>query len=411
MSTTKVLEEEIKEIRKIPLQRLRIYRWLQQEHIQHSLFWVGIFLVVFSFFAIHAWYQNMITGVEIQSPFWIEFFIQSNNLPRFQSFLHVFIESLVYTIIIAIPVYVNFFALYKNNNVFSFIRNRMRKGEQEGWGLILFIIGSGIIAFLFAFPIYFFFHEYLVIIESRHWSHTFVVILLLTIVTAALSNNNAEMERIRDLERLERLKVIEDRKRAEEKLNFLKKQIRPHFLFNTLQNLQILAKKKSDDLPQLMLQLSTLLRYLIYRTDAEKVSLLDELDFIESYIDLKSFQKSPSTVVSFTKKGEFTPHLKIAPMVLLNIIENCFKHASSTADGQEFIHINLNVQGHYLDLETRNTFQNNIQNEAYMNEFKDGGVGLQSTKEILKMVYKESFLWNQFAEDNVYVSQLRLPLM
>lgn len=147
-----------------------------------------------------------------------------------------------------------------------------------------------------------------------------------------------------------RLKSIEEEKLKTE-LSYLKAQINPHFLFNTLNGIYTLILKKSDYAGEAVVKLSSIMRYVIIDTEKDMVSLDKEIKYISDYIDLQKFRTS-NTKVIFNVTGDIIGS-QIAPLILLPYIENAFKHGVSTEESS-FIEININVQDDILRLKVAN---------------------------------------------------------
>src|ERR1044071_687955 len=111
-------------------------------------------------------------------------------------------------------------------------------------------------------------------------------------------------------------------------LALIKSQINPHFLFNTINNIDVLIAKDSAKASEYLNKLSGILRYMIYETRNEKISLAGELDYIEKYLELQKIRTANPDYVNFQISGEAN-NLKIAPMILFPFIENAFKHTEN----------------------------------------------------------------------------------
>lgn len=147
-----------------------------------------------------------------------------------------------------------------------------------------------------------------------------------------------------------RLKSIEEEKLKTE-LSYLKAQINPHFLFNTLNGIYTLILKKSDYAGEAVVKLSLIMRYVITDTEKDMVPLDKEIKYISDYIDLQKFRTS-NTKVIFNVMGDIMGS-EIAPLILLPYIENAFKHGVSTEENS-FIEININVNDDVLNLKVVN---------------------------------------------------------
>jgi sensor histidine kinase YesM len=370
----------------------KLFLFLKKDVVQHIGFGAFVYVIVFSSFAI----LNATSG--------------SSGKTFQQAFWQIVIEAFLYTLLMGIPVYFNLFFIFKGRiqeltkwRIFS-------ESQQKGWGFYLFLLFSLISALLFGLlltPILQ--GDLFEILKNPKWFENVLVISLLILSTAGVSFSKDAIEQNRELERLERRDAIRKRKEAERQLGFIKKQIRPHFLFNVMANLQILAKQKSDKLPDLMGQLSNLLRHLIYRTNEKLVPLEQELEFIKSYVGLQELSLRKNTKLELQIANNLDGNNLIAPMILLSFIENCFKHYNKSEAGEKLIQIDIGKQKDYLTLNTKNTFKINARNEDNFQK-KDGGVGQKSAIEHLKLLYKDQYLLKTETKGNIYEVHLEIPL-
>ena len=173
------------------------------------------------------------------------------------------------------------------------------------------------------------------------------------------------------------LAIISEQRAAE--LQALRAQINPHFLFNSLNNIYSLAVVKSDKTAEMVLRLSNLLRYVVYEGKAKRVALSDEVEQIEAFIELFQMKSEHPLNISFEKKGEVSEQ-QIEPMILIPIVENCFKHCDFNENADAFIEIRLHLEQDTLYFQTRNT-----KNDADKQKDQVGGVGLENIKKRLKL--------------------------
>jgi hypothetical protein len=180
-------------------------------------------------------------------------------------------------------------------------------------------------------------------------------------------------------------------------LEFLKSQINPHFLFNTLNNLYSSARKH-EDIPtaQGISQLSGMMRYMIYDSNVEYILLSREVVYLKNYIQLQKmrFSESDPIDIRFDVNGDAN-QCAVAPMLLIPFVENAFKHGISFKD-DSFIHIELNVlPGHF-------TFK--VENSIFKktNEQEEGGIGLKNVKRRLDLLYAEKHELKIQTKKNVY---------
>lgn len=180
----------------------------------------------------------------------------------------------------------------------------------------------------------------------------------------------------------------------EAELNFLKNQLNPHFLFNTLNNLYGLTLKKSDEAPEAILKLSSVLRYVLYEADTKLVSFEKEKEIIQAYIDIEMLriQDSPQIQFSITSDGFY----QVPPLIWLPILENVFKH-TRVVSGME-INFQLSIQNNQLRIFAKNNF---APTGAFSSKEK-GGIGLENLKKRLTLLYPNQFHINQLVEDNYF---------
>jgi two-component system, LytTR family, sensor kinase len=190
------------------------------------------------------------------------------------------------------------------------------------------------------------------------------------------------------------LRLINEQQNAQ--VRYLKAQINPHFLFNALNNIYSLTVAKSNDAPKMLLQLSDLLRYAIYEGQQERVPLEKEIMHIEKFIDL--FQlKSENPLNIIFEKPSHVAGLFIEPMILIPIVENCFKHCDFEQNEAAFTHIHCRVDKQRLVFLTSNSFDN-----ADKQKDKVGGVGLENIKSRLALRYGGDFLFETRIENTVF---------
>jgi len=160
------------------------------------------------------------------------------------------------------------------------------------------------------------------------------------------------------------------RERKELELELLRQQLNPHFLFNTLNNLYGLALQKSDKLPALMLKLSDLLRYSVDKTTEKYTFLEQELSYIRNYVDLEKTRLNASVNVNFEVTADHLNY-RITPLLLINLVENCFTHFGISEDRKGFIGISISVHNGELILLTKNTTEG-LSKSSKLNGKKSG---------------------------------------
>lgn len=174
-----------------------------------------------------------------------------------------------------------------------------------------------------------------------------------------------------------------EKKKIMAELNFFKAQIHPHFLFNTLNNLYVLTLKKSDKAPEMLLKLSEILDYMLYRCNDQYVFIEDESKLIHNYIDLEKLRYGSRLSLTLLEEID-NPKTQIAPLILISLIENAFKHGASGSFVDPVIKIELTVKDNMLLFSIFNT-KNKIEQENQNNHKK--GIGLGNTRSQLQMIY------------------------
>lgn len=176
-------------------------------------------------------------------------------------------------------------------------------------------------------------------------------------------------------------------KQLQTELNLLKAQINPHFLFNTLNNLFGLARKRDRRTADGIAQLSHLMRYMIYDSKVEQIELEKEVEQIKRLIDLQKlrFLLEDDIDIDFQVKGNIT-ELKIPPMLLIPFVENAFKHGISLSK-KSFIKIDLKIKEQYLHFHIINT----IHRKKYNDNETESGLGLENVKRRLELLYPDGY--------------------
>lgn len=168
----------------------------------------------------------------------------------------------------------------------------------------------------------------------------------------------------------------------ESELQFLKSQINPHFLFNNLNNLYVYAVEQSPKTPEIILELSAVLRYMLYECKADYVSLENEIKQIKSYISLSELQIEDRGKVTFETRN-ISNTKSIAPLILIVFIENAFKHSSSSQSDNIEIDIVLEeLDNGKLKFICQNTFREQSNTSSL-----EGGIGLENVEKRLELLY------------------------
>ena len=197
------------------------------------------------------------------------------------------------------------------------------------------------------------------------------------------------------------------KEKMEAELKFLKAQIHPHFLFNTLNSLYALTLKKSDQASEVVLKLSYLLDYMLYEGNAPKVSLKKELDLIDTYIGLEKIRYGEKLCISYQVKGQLAGKT-IAPLIILPFIENSFKHGVSQQLEGKWIKVDIEVKEHSLVLRVENS-KNSEELPEDSISYKEG-IGLCNVKRRLELLYGKNHELIVQNEKDVFLILLSIHL-
>ena len=195
--------------------------------------------------------------------------------------------------------------------------------------------------------------------------------------------------------------------KLEAELKFLKGQIHPHFLFNTLNSLYSLTLRKSENAPEVVLKLSGLMDYMLYDAAAAKVPLEKELSYIQNYIALERIRYGDRVDIAYTESGGIAGK-QIAPMMLLPFVENAFKHGVSTETKNAWIRIDVKVQDNTLVVLVENC--KCLEKASESNRDFATGIGLKNVQRRLELLYEHRYSLEVEDEPESYAVRLELRL-
>jgi hypothetical protein len=219
---------------------------------------------------------------------------------------------------------------------------------------------------------------------SKSFLFVATAVYLVVIIVSSFKILKLNLKHTEKTKKLETKILKTQLKLKEQELNYLKMQIHPHFLFNTLNTMYGFALKKADETPEMILKLSNLLDYLLYQVDKPFVALQDEINHINDYIELEKMRFNDTLQIDF-KTENILEDIKIAPMLLLPFVENSFKHGS-LKQGVLKVTLQLSCNKNNIDFKIENTNNNS---ETYKK-----GIGLENIKKRLDLLYKDSYSLN-----------------
>ncbi|WP_203235012.1 sensor histidine kinase [Mucilaginibacter terrigena] len=172
-----------------------------------------------------------------------------------------------------------------------------------------------------------------------------------------------------------------EKQAVESELYYLKSQINPHFLFNTLNNIHTLVYKQAPAAPEAVMRLASLMRYMIYESNASMVPLTREIDYLQDYMGLQQLRYKKALVADLEIKGN-AASCNIAPLLFIHLLENAYKHSPARLEPGD-IKVGIGIIGNSLTFHIKNPM-----NEKHVNTLEGpGGIGLQNVRKRLALLY------------------------
>lgn len=206
-----------------------------------------------------------------------------------------------------------------------------------------------------------------------------------------------------DHARQRRAMLAVQQKQTEMELNFLKAQINPHFLFNTLNNLYALALRKSEKSPDAILKLSTILRYLLYESNTPTVPFEKEKEIMEAYIDIELLRLDSAEQLHVLIAAD--KPCQVPPLLWLPVLENVFKHGTRTMSEDNCVEFHFTIKNEELLIYSRNKEKMLVR----ANE-EPGGIGLKNLEKRLQLLYPKRHKISTLQDNNHYISEVKIDL-
>lgn len=186
-------------------------------------------------------------------------------------------------------------------------------------------------------------------------------------------------------------------------LKYLRTQIQPHFFFNTLNNLYALTLTKSDNAPQLVIKISDMMQYVLYEVNGSKAGLLEELNYINNFVDIARLRFNESIEWETDITGDIED-VEVPPLLFLTFIENCFKHGLKENDHVKVTMSFEVIHKDYLEFSLVNTFnpESNITNTD--------GIGIVNAKRRLSLLFANNYVLESQIVDAMYHLYLKIPI-
>lgn len=331
----------------------------------HLLFWIGVWFFFVYFFSYNSnnanyvtWFSSFLLPVTMATTYFFVYFLIPKYLlvKKYKLFVLYSIYTLIFSTYLILVAIFGSFVFLSNME----LKNMPPMSRNYVFILILVYLIVGIVSFV------------------NLLNHNFKT-----------ASENKELQN----------KILETQLQIkEQELNYLKKQIHPHFLFNTLNTIYGFALKQSKNTPDIILKLSNLLDYILYQVDKPKVSLKEEVLHIKEYIDLEKIRFQDTLKVSYTA-DDISDEKQIAPMLLIPFVENAFKHGS-------LINGYLKVDIQIILIENQLRFS--IKNTVLKDDLKESkiGIGLENIKKRLNLLYKNNYQLLVENQDGWYQVQL-----
>lgn len=229
---------------------------------------------------------------------------------------------------------------------------------------------------------------------ARLW---FIALVSISLISSCVI---AYRWRISALKKQQSMKAIQ----LESELNFLKSQVNPHFLFNTLNNIYSLCQVNSKNAAPMVGKISEMMRYMIYDCNAQLVPLQREIEYLQNYVDLNQLKSNRKLNVSLSIHGNPTS-LKVAPLLLINFLENGFKHGDISLSDHGFIAVRITVADTEVTFEMRNSYR-----ELQLEKDPHKGIGLENVKHRLSLLYPDKHRLKIEKGNGVFIVELTLEL-
>ncbi len=195
------------------------------------------------------------------------------------------------------------------------------------------------------------------------------------------------------------------REKLQSELSFLRAQTNPHFLFNTLNNLYVLARKKSEKTADAIMMLSKIMRFVLYECRAPRIAVADEAKVIRDYIDLEKLRYNQRLTVEYQELID-NPHASISPLLLLPFVENSFKHGAGATTGDVSINIQLMLRNNQLTFWVHNTVDSDVSTATN----GSGGIGLKNVQRQLDLLYPDRYHLLIGRENGLFKADLQVDL-
>lgn len=221
-----------------------------------------------------------------------------------------------------------------------------------------------------------------------------------------IAGGSTVLKIISDWQRHQRDRKDLETQRMQSEIKFLKSQINPHFLFNTLNSLYALTLKKSDKAPEIVIKLSEMMRYMLYECNERRVPLYKEVNYVQNYLDLEKLRQSGEAEILFEVEGNISDQL-IAPLIFIPFLENSFKHGINHQLGDGYVNVKMKVLDNKLLMRIVNS---KPATPPMPVDKTSGGIGLVNVERRLNLLYLNQYKLDILDEPKEHIVELSLDL-
>ena len=235
--------------------------------------------------------------------------------------------------------------------------------------------------------------------QAFTFNHIIAVVLGELYVLALATVIKLTVDWVYERKRFENLQELQ----LETELEFLKTQIQPHFFFNTLNNLYALTLEKSKNAPNVVLKLSEIMEYVLYEAKEPEIRLINEINYVQNYIDLEKLRYGDNVVVKTTIQGDIE-NAKVPPLLFLPFIENCFKHGTRE---NNFLNVQISFEklpDNYLKFSVLNNYN------QFSNKVKEHGIGNKNVERRLQLLFEKDYELYVTSKNQLFNVELTIPL-
>ena len=280
--------------------------------------------------------------------------------------------------------------------------------ERSKWFLLILISMMGLVLAAIIYRLvdsYVYLRIFYPNINTNPFEPVNIILALFDLFITSTAATTIKMVRVQYASAEYEKELIREKLSAE--LDFLRAQTNPHFLFNTLNNLYGLARKKSDQTPDAILKLSKIMRFMLYDCRVPRIQIAGEVKVIKDYIELERLRYSDRLQIIYTEQID-NPGTLIAPLLLLPFIENSFKHGAHSSTDQAEIRITLILRDNELTFSVHNTFEAEV--TAAARDPKASGIGMRNELRQLELIYPNRHKFSISDSDGWYKTDLYIDL-